>query len=514
MQHPAPENRTMKSGESADLLLGIDVGTYSSKGVLTDLSGTVLRSKMIPHGVSLPRPGFVEQDADNIWWRDVVQIIQALIEGEDAARIAGVSLSAIGPCLLALDEHGVPLRPGILYGVDTRAHAQTTALEDELGEATVFAHSRMAFTSQAIGPKIRWLRENEPEVWAKVRTLTTASSYLCYRLSGQWVINHHEASHFMPLYDPQTLTWSDRFAGAVLGDKDLSVLPRLGWSDELAGFVSFRAAVETGLREGTPVAVGAVDALSEALSVGVVNPGDLMIMYGSTTFFILVEAAPVPDPRVWTVNGAYDGQFNLAAGMATSGSLTRWFADELARDLPEEDAYDQLFAAADGVPPGANGVLLLPYFSGERTPINDPKARGVMAGLSLSTTRDDLFRATLEGVGYGIRHNIETFRNLGAQVERIVAVGGGAKTTTWLQIVTDICGVVQEVPALTIGASYGDAFLAGLAAGKLKREDLQTWVRPGRIIKPNTSNQAVYERNFELFKRMYTQTRDLVHQLS
>jgi xylulokinase len=499
--------------------MGIDVGTYSSKGVLTDLSGRVLKLEVLPHGVSFPRPGWAEQDADTLWWSDVQHIIRALLDGEDAHRVAGVALSAIGPCLLALDEHGVPLRPGILYGVDTRAHAQITALDRELGEANIFAHSLMAHTSQAVGPKIRWLREHEPEVWARTTTLTTASSYLCYRLTGEWVINHHEASHYMPLYDPATRNWTDQFAGAVLGDPDqggkgLEVLPRLGWSDELAGHVTAQAAAQTGLVEGTPVAVGAVDALSEAISVGVTQPGDLMVMYGSTTFFILVQHSPTPDPRVWTVGGAFAGQYNLAAGMSTTGSLTRWFTGELARDLPEEGAYNTLFEAADAVPAGANGVIMLPYFSGERTPLNDPHARGVMAGMSLSTTRDDLFRAALEGVGYGIRHNIETFRDLGADVKRIVAVGGGAKTQTWLQIVTDIADAVQEVPAQTIGASYGDAFLAGLAAGKLQRSDLASWVKPGRVIEPDASKRGIYDKNFELFKALYTQTKDIVHRLS
>ncbi|WP_293910502.1 FGGY-family carbohydrate kinase [Deinococcus sp.] len=504
---------------SADLLMGIDVGTYSSKGVLTDLHGTVIKSSVVPHGVSFPQPGWAEQDADAVWWSDAAQIIRTLLDGVDAQRVAGVALSAIGPCLLALDEHGTPLRPGILYGVDTRASAEIDALDHELGEATVFAHSQMAHTSQAVGPKIRWLREHEAEIWAKVRTLSTASSYLCYRLTGEWVINHHEASHYMPLYDPQARCWTEQFAAAVLGDPDqggksLDVLPRLGWSDELAGHVSAQAAVQTGLKEGTPVAVGAVDALSEAISVGVTQPGDLMVMYGSTTFFILVQRSPTPDPRVWTVGGAFAGQYNLAAGMSTTGSLTRWFADELARDLPEDEAYNRLFEAADAVSAGANGVIMLPYFSGERTPINDPHARGVVAGLSLSTTRQDLFRAALEGVGYGIRHNIETFRDLGADVRRIVAVGGGAKTQTWLQIVTDIAGAVQEVPAQTIGASYGDAFLAGLAAGKLRHADLASWVNPGRVIVPDDSKRAVYDKNFELFKALYTQTKDIVHGLS
>lgn len=496
-----------------DLLIGVDVGTYSSKGVLVNLAGEILRQKVVPHGVSMPAPGHVEQDADAVWWADVQEIVRDLLSGGVAERVAGVALSAIGPTLLPLDAAGRPLRPGILYGVDTRAQDQIAALEAELGADTIFAHSGMALTSQAIGPKIRWLREQEPEVWARTATLTTASSYLVYRLTGEHVIDHHTGAHSMPLYDPQARAWSGRFAGAVLGDKGLDALPRLAWSDEVAGHVTPEAAALTGLRAGTPVAVGTVDALSEAISVGVTQPGDLMVMYGSTTFFVLVQDAPTPDPRVWSVGGAFAGQVNLAAGMGTTGSLTRWFVDEFARELPTGEAYDELFAQAGALAPGADGLLLLPYFSGERTPINDPQARGVVAGLTLSHRREHLFRAALEGVGFGVRHNIEAFRDLGADVRRVVAVGGGARTHTWLQIVSDISGEVQELPRVTVGASYGDAFLAGLAAGVLERGDLTRWVRPDRTVTPDPAVRAEYDRLYGLYRQLYEQTRSTVHAL-
>ncbi|MEF2277271.1 FGGY-family carbohydrate kinase [Deinococcus sp. YIM 134068] len=500
---------------SGELLIGIDVGTYSSKGVLVTQAGEILRQHVVPHGISLPTPGHVEQDAETVWWADVLAILRELLSGPyTGADVAGVALSAIGPTLLPLDGEGRPLRPGILYGVDTRAQAQIDALNAEIGEDAIFAHSGMALTSQAIGPKIRWLREQEPEVWARAHTLTTASSYLTFRLTGRHVMDHHTAAHSMPLYDPRTRTWTEEFAAPVLGDRGLDVLPDLAWSDELAGHVTAEAAVLTGLREGTPVAVGTVDALSEAVSVGAVQPGDLMVMYGSTTFFILVQDAPTPDPRVWTVGGAFAGQHNLAAGMSTTGSLTRWFADEFAREQPDTGAaYDALFAAAAALPPGADGLLMLPYFSGERTPINDPRARGVVAGLTLTHTRAHLFRAVLEGVGFGIRHNIGAFRDLGADVRRVVAVGGGAKGRTWLQIVSDIGGETQELPEVTVGASYGDAFLAGLAAGVLRREDLSRWVRPAQPVRPNPALKAEYDRLYGLYRDLYTQTRTTVHAL-
>jgi xylulokinase len=374
----------------------------------------------------------------------------------------------------------------------------------------VYGFSNMTFTSQAIGPKILWLKRREPEMWEQTRHITTASSYLVYRLTGERVLDRHTAGHYMPLFDPESGEWSERFAEHIA---PLGMLPRLAWSDEKAGEVSEAGAQETGLERGTPVAVGAVDALSEAVSVGAVEPGDLMIMYGSTTFFILVLDRPVPDRRTWSVPGAFRGQFNLAAGMATTGSLTRWFRDELARDLPEDEAYERLFASAEEVAPGSNGLLMLPYFSGERTPINDPRARGLIAGLSLSHKREHLFRAVLESVGYGIRHNLETFQAMGAPLRRIVAVGGGTKSSTWLRIVSDVAGVVQQVPSQTIGASYGDAFLAGLAAGAVKREDLERWVETGGEVRPDEQRRAAYEPLYRDFLELYEKTSGVVHRL-
>lgn len=495
------------------LLLGIDVGTYSSKGVLVELNGTMVKSAVIDHEMSIPHPGWAEQDADKVWWADVKNICRRLLDGDPykSEDVEAVAVSAIGPCMLPLDSNGHPLRPGILYGVDARATKQIEALNDRYGQQEIYKFSGMTLSSQAIGPKILWMRENEPELWEQVDHVTTASSYLVYRLTGEKVIDRHTASHFMPLMDINQLEWSDKYASNLI---EIDKLPRLGWSDNLAGQVSKTGAEETGLQIGTPVAVGAVDALSEAISVGVMQPGELMIMYGSTAFFILIEDAPHPGQSYWTVAGAFQGQYNLAAGMSTTGSLTRWFKNEFARELTDETAYSSLFSGVESIPPGSKGLLVLPYFSGERTPINDPDARGIFAGLTLSHNRAHLFRAVLEGVAYGIRHNIETFNAAGVDLSRVVAVGGGTKSPTWVQIVSDVTGIPQEVPKLTIGASYGDAFLAGLAAGILDRLDITLWVKQGNIIRPDKDVKALYDSYYHNYLQLYESTRDIVHNLS
>lgn len=495
-----------------ELLLGVDVGTYSTKGVLVTPEGEVLASHTVQHKMDIPQAGWAEQDADKVWWADVVAICKTLLDGSPYSGddVAGVALSAIGPCMLPLDKDGKPLRPGILYGVDTRASAEIDILNERIGADEIYVFSGMTLSSQAAGPKILWMKRNEPDLWVQVDHITTASSYLIYRLTGEKVMDRHTAAHYMPLVDIKTLEWSDRFAEHIT---DLDKLPRMGWSDEKAGEVSASGAAETGLKPGTPVAVSAVDALSEGISVGVAQPGDLMIMYGSTAFFILVLDKPAPDHRMWTVGGAFQGQYNLAAGMATTGSLTRWFRDELARDLPEDSAYDTLFDRAAEIPAGADGLLVLPYFSGERTPINDPHASGGILGLTLAHTRDHLYRATLEGVAYGIRHNMETFQAIGAPIKRVIAVGGGTKTPIWLQIVSDISGMNQTVPDLTIGASYGDAFLAGIAAGMLKPDDITQWVKGGREIVPDDDAHQRYEPLYQDYLAFYQQTKAIMYRL-
>jgi xylulokinase len=503
-----------------DLLLGVDIGTYSSKGVVCASDGRVLATATVEHGLSLPRPGWAEQDADTVWWADLVEITRRLLAGGiDSNDIGAVGVSAIGSCLLPVDAAGIPLRPGILYGIDTRATDEIAWLNETFGDVELRALGGMGLTSQAIGPKILWLRRHEPDVFARAATMATSSSYLVFKLTGEWVMDRHSASHYNPLIDINTMEWDGRFAGPIV---ELDRLPPLRWANEIAGGVSSAAARATGLRAGTPVSVGTVDAAAEALSVGVVEPGDMMIMYGTTMFFILVTERPLQNPSMWTTAYHFPGTFDVAGGMATSGALTRWFRDQFGQPEMEAerrggpDAYQALAELAASVDPGSDGVVCLPYFSGERTPINDPDARGVFAGLTLSHTRAHLYRSILEGTAFGVRHNLEAIRAMGAGAKRLVAVGGGAKNAVWLQIVSDVTGVAQIVPERTIGACLGDAFLAGLAAGIIP--DLaclaRDWVATDRVLHPSPAAGPIYDRLYPVYRDLYRNSKDQLHALA
>ena len=505
---------------AGQLLLGVDVGTYSTKGVLCTPDGEVLASQTIEHGLSLPKPGWAEHDADAIWWDEVAAVSRSLLSGRYSGDDVGaVGVSAIGACVLPVDAAGNALRSGILYGIDTRAGEQIAALNARFGADALFALGGMALTSQAIGPKIMWIRDNEPDVYARATTFMTASSYIVMRLTGERVIDKHTASYYNPLIDIEKLAWDDHFAEPIV---ELDRLPRLAWSNEIAGEVTADAAVATGLRAGTPVTVGTVDAAAEAISVGVSQPGDMMVMYGTTMFFILVTDRPVPDSRMWTTAYCLPGLYDVAGGMSTSGALTRWFRDQLGQpELVAEaadgpNAYEALATLAAEIPPGADGVLCLPYFAGERTPINDASARGVFAGLTLSHTRAHLYRAVLEGTSYGVRHNLETMREMGAEPERLVAVGGGARSRLWLQIVSDVTGLPQIIPERTVGACYGDAFLAGLATGlvpDLGALDLD-WVQTETTLQPSEMGRDRYDEMYRIYRDLYESSKEQMHALA
>jgi xylulokinase len=421
--------------------------------------------------------------------------------------------------MLPIDANGNALRPGVLYGIDTRSTEEIELLNEQFGEAAMFALGGMSLTSQAIGPKIMWFRRNEPELYARTATIITASSYPVLKLTGECVMDRHSASYFNPLIDIRTLEWDGRFAEPIV---EVDKLPRLLWSDEIAGNVTEWAAEQTGLVVGTPVTTGTIDAAAEALSVGAIDPGDLMIMYGSTMFFIQVTDGPTPDPRMWCCAYCFDGRYGIEGGMATSGALTRWFRDQFGQgELQSEasggpNAYVALADHAASSPPGSRGVVCLPYFSGERTPINDPLARGVFAGLTLSHTRGDMYRSILEGTAFGVRQNIDAMADMGAMPKRIIAVGGGTANQLWLQIVSDATGLRQIVPEQTIGASYGDAFLAGLACGAIGDRSAirDQWVSIKSQIAPNPQNADVYEQTYNVYRGLYPAMREQMHKLS
>ena len=484
------------------VIIGVDIGTSSTKGVLVSPDGQVLRSATRAHVVDRPCPGHVEMDA-HVWWREFVEISRELLAPGDV-QVTAVGVSGMGPCVLLTDEHDEPVRPAILYGVDTRATEQIARLTEQLGgEQAVLDRCGSALSTQAVGPKLAWLAEHEPDVFARARRLFMPASWLAYQLTGEYGLDFHSASQCTPMHDSASLDWFAPWADRLRGDIEL---PPLQWAGDVLGTVTAEAAEETGIAAGVPVITGTIDAWTEAVSVGAHEVGDLMLMYGTTTFLINTVDHPVSTPSMWGTVGALPGTRNLAGGMATSGAITSWL-----RELFGSPSYPELLAEAEAAGPGAHGLLMLPYFAGERTPVMDPDARGLIAGLSLTHTRGDLYRAALEATALGVRHNIETMTAAGGRIDRLVAVGGGTQGTLWTQIVSDVTGLPQVIPSQTIGASYGAAFLA---AGALGPVDITAWNPQAAVREPDPSLREAYDELYDAYLDLYPSTRTITHTLA
>jgi len=502
-------------------LLGVDIGTYSSKGVLvTGDTGEVVQSCVVEHSLSMPKPGWVEHDPEKIWWGEFVVICQNLLKASkiNPKLIKGVGISGIGICVVPVDEHGNSLRKGILYGIDTRASNEIEELEKRLGREEIFMRSASHLSSSVSGPKILWIKNHEPEVYEKTSWFLTSHSFIVFRLTGKATVDIYSACSYAPLIDVESISWFEKAAEHITS---IEKLPELVWSCDVVGAVTGEAALVTGLSTGTPVIAGTIDAAAEAISAGLNEFGDMMMMFGSSNSFIMKTDKLVRTENFWGLNWMEPGTYAFVGGMSTVGSLTRWFRDNLAplevaaQNKGGEDAYAAMAKMVEDSPLGANGLIALPYFEGERTPIYDPDAKGVFFGLTLKHTRADMYRALLESVGFGIRHNVECMHAEGLSPKRILAVGGGTKNKKWMQIISDIAGIKMIIPDQQIGSAYGDAFMAAVGVGLFSDlKEITKWVRYQSGIKPNPDSTRNYKPYYEIYRELYEQTKHLMHDLS
>ena len=490
-----------------NLYIGIDIGTYETKGVLINGKGEILYEDHIGHQLIIPQAGWAEHDPDKTWWHDVEYLltkIASFIEKEslDSNNLRGITFSSIAPSVVPVDSNGKALRNGILYGIDTRSTAQINYLNDLFGKENILDVGKQVLTTQAGGPKMLWIKQNEPDVYAKTKYFLTGAGYVAYKLTKKAGIDHYTAASMAPFYDFENHSWHTELVNQVIS---VNQLPPLGWSSNILGNITPEIAERYNFHPHTFVTFGTTDALAEAISCGSIDEGNLMLMYGSSTFFILNANRAVTTDKMWSNLNYRDGLYSITGGTSTAGTLTRWFIDLFSQKEFSSAELFKLFMeeAADSVP-GANGVICLPHFSGERTPLNNPNAKGVFFGLTLANSRGDLYRAILEGIAFSIKQNIEYMKTLGLEINKIIAIGGGTKNKLWLQIVSDVCGIEQIVTKNKIGAAYGDAFLAALNVEQhLNDKSIKEWLTFEDPIKPNASLYEFYEKQYEKYKLIY-----------
>lgn len=465
------------------VLLGVDIGTSSAKGAAFDLAGQVLARAEVAYTHAMPGRGWAEADAD-VWWSAAREILGRLAALIASTTVEGVGITGQAPTLLAVDAHGTPLRPAILW-LDMRSELEASELSAGLGPAAE-ASSGNRLHAYYLGPKLAWLRRHEPDVHAATATVLQSHSYPVLRLTGARVTDYSSAALCTPLYDARARRWSKAACSAV--GVQPRQMPDLAPAHTVAGKVTEEAARATGLPAGTPVVVGGADFAASTLAAGVTDPGEACLMLGTSGNLIMPFVEPTFDTRL--INSHHVGcDRYLALGATLAGAVLEWFHATFAPEV----TFEELDAAAAAVPAGAEGLRLLPYLQGERTPVWDAKARGVFTGVSIAHGRGHLYRAVLEAVAVSFRHCLEVLRERGLTLHEIVAVNGGARSEVWRQIICDALGVPLAYLPESPGAPAGAALLAGLGTGVLPDVGVAKRWR-GRMVchQPDAARTALY----------------------
>lgn len=450
-------------------LLGIDVGTSGAKGLLVDESGEVLARHTTEYPMSTPRPLWAEQDPAD-WWRAAVTSIQHVLEksGVAAGDIAGVGLTGQMHGMVLLDAAGDVLRPCIMWN-DQRTAAECAAITEKIGADEVLRLTGNPVLPGFTAPKIVWTRENQPGLYARAAKVLLPKDYLRYRLTGEFFGEVSDASG-TSLFDVGARRWSDEVLAALDIPRDW--LPEVTESPVASAKISAGAARETGLTAGTPVVGGGGDQAAQAVGTGLVAEGQVAVTLGTSgVVFAPSDSYRVePQGRLHAFCHAAPGKWHLMGVMLSAGGSLRWYRDTLCSEEKARaaeagrDAYDLMLAAAAQAPAGCEGLLFLPYLTGERTPHPDPDARGAFVGLSLRHAKAHLTRAVLEGVAFGLRDSLELMRSLDLAAGEARASGGGARSALWRQIFADVFDLEIATVNVTEGAAFGAALLAGVGA--------------------------------------------------
>ncbi len=499
-----------------DFFIGIDVGTSGTKSLLVDSEGKILAQATAIYPLLTPQPGWTEQDPEQ-WWRAAVQGVRTIVSeaGIPADAVRGIGLSGQMHGSVFLDKNNTVIRPAILWN-DQRTAAECREIERRVGGRKkllqwVANPALTGFTA----PKILWLRNHEPENFARVHHILLPKDYVLLRLTGAFATEVSDASGTLLLNVTQR-RWSKEMLTALEIREEW--LPPVFESPEVTGHLTTDAAKQMGLPSGIPVVGGGGDQAAGAVGTGAVEPGILSVALGTSGVVFAPSRAPSLDAegRLHTFCHAVPGAWHVMGVMLAAGGSFQWFRNALAKEeqlrarTENRDVYDILTEMAAGVPVGAENLFFLPYLSGERTPHADPNARGAFLGLSLRHRKEHLVRAVLEGITFGLRDSLEIIRALNIPIREIRVSGGGGKSPFWRQLLSDIFD--EEIAVLNVeeGPAFGAALLAAVGTGAF--ESVEKACRVGvqvvdRVL-PNTERAAEYEKRYRFFRTLYPALKD------
>lgn len=484
--------------------MGIDVGTTSVKVVLVSSEGRIVAESNKTHDLLSLYPNWAEEDA-NIWWNNVIAAVKELAEKMPAEikKVECIGCSGMVPAIVMLDANGEPVRNTIQQN-DARALEQIDRLSKSIDQDALYARTGGYTNQQHILPRILWVKENEPEVYSRVRHIMGSYDYVLYKLSGVMSLEMNWAVE-SGAFDIRTRQWIPEF----LDDYGVSseLLPTVNESMKVVAYTLPEMEQLMGLPGGIPIIAGSADHVASTLAAGIVEEGDLLIKFGGagdilycteeikTSTKLFFDYSDVPDK--YLINGC----------MAASGSLVKWFTKDIM-GAGDPDILKKLDDEASRLPPAADGLVILPYFLGEKTPLFDPQARGVIYGLTLSHTKAHIFRAVLEAVIYGFRHHVEVIEEMGYHPKRIIATNGGAKSKFWCQIAADVLNSRICAYPKHPGSALGVAFLAGMSAGVFTQWDqINLFLQDKAIYEPNEKAVAIYNKSYSIYRNLYKQLR-------
>src|SRR6266567_1993827 len=505
-------------------LLGVDLGTTGVKAALFAAEdGHVISSAFVDYPLLHPHPGWAEQDPEQ-WWQATINAIRSCLSGGVQhgvvpGDVRGVGLSGQMHGVVLLDEEYKVLRPCIIWA-DQRSDAQCRWMTERVGASRLIEYVSNPALTGFTAPKLLWIRDNEPEIFAQASTLLLPKDYIRYRLTGVMAMEISDAAGTC-LFDVKHGKWSEEVLKAL--ELDPSLLPPVVAADAVCGTITEEVAQLSGLRAGTPVAGGGADNACGAVGNGVVLPGLGLVSIGTSGVVLAYADTPQVDmsgpvPRVHTFNHAVPHAWYLIGATQGAGLSLRWVRDNIG--LPEralerwidKDAYALLAQEAESIAPGSDGLLFLPYLQGERTPHLDAYARGGWIGLTARHDRRHLIRSVLEGVAFSLKDCFAILREQGLQVEQMRATGGGAKSPLWRQIITDVLGVELVTTNATEGPAFGAALLAGVAGGVYPsvQQACEQTVRIVERSEPNPQAVQAYAKAYETYRALYPALKPII----
>ena len=484
-------------------VIGIDIGTTSTIGILIDLPDRIVAVVSRPVDLVSLHPGWAEEDPAQ-WWCNTCAITRALLATEPAlaASLVGIGVAGMVPAVVLLDHDGELLRRSIQQS-DGRCMEQVEALAREVDGASFLRRTGNGINQQIVAAKLRWLAQHEPAVFARIGTVFGSYDFINWKLTGARRIEHNWAleAGFVDLADGQVAPDLVALAGLAPG-----ALPRIAASHTIIGHVTAAAAAASGLPEGLPVVAGAADHVASAYAAGVVAEGDVLLKFGGAGDILIAADTARPDARLFLDRHVIPGRFMPNGCMAASGAMLNWLVTGFAAGVVAgvENPHAHLDNLAAAIAPGSEGVVLLPYLLGEKSPIHDPLARGTITGLSLNHGVAHLWRAALEGVGYAFLHHIEVFRDLGYPVRRLLASDGGARSLVWMQIVADILQMPVQRLEGHPGSCLGAAWVAAIGTGaSTDWAGASALVRYGETVSPDPAHAAAYAQGYAQFRALY-----------